>query len=91
VGVSERSYRLRLPDDSIGYVDQGAVTLADPPLRRERFPSGSVLRELPETTAPVVEVLTEERQAEVLGEFGAFALVRVPGDRVAWVRRSQGS
>jgi hypothetical protein len=89
IGVSERFYRLWLPDGSIGYVDHRAVTLADRPLRRERLPSGSVLRELPATTAPVVEVLTEEKQAEVLGEFGAFALVRVPGHRVAWISRSQ--
>jgi murein DD-endopeptidase MepM/ murein hydrolase activator NlpD len=85
--VSRRFYRVTLPDHSVGYLDEATVAPADGPLRRERLPSGSVLRELPEATAPVVEVLTEDIQADVLGEFGAFALVRVPRDRVAWVQR----
>jgi peptidoglycan LD-endopeptidase LytH len=90
MAVSQRSYRVTLPDNSIGYLDEDAVTPADRPLRRERLPAGSVLREFPGATAPVVEVLAGDLQADVLGEFGTFALIRVPRDRMAWVRRSQG-
>jgi hypothetical protein len=78
---------VRLPDDSLGYVDENAVTPADRPLRRERLRSGSVLRELPHMTAPVVEVLTDDMQVDVLGEFDTYSLVRIPRDRMVWVSR----
>jgi murein DD-endopeptidase MepM/ murein hydrolase activator NlpD len=84
MGVSQRSYRVQLPDGSIGYLDGNALTAAASAVGRQPLPSGSILRERPLDTAPVVEVTDRTLQAEVLGRFGAFALLRLPGERLVW-------
>jgi hypothetical protein len=85
VGQTATAYRLRLPDGTIGYVDQPAVVPADTPWRRERLPPGMRLRELPSETAPVIDALDQSRQVDVLGEFGGFRLVRVDAALEGWV------
>ncbi|WP_291982796.1 peptidoglycan DD-metalloendopeptidase family protein [Luteitalea sp.] len=85
VGQTATAYRLHLPDGSAGYVNQRAVTPGDTPWRRERLQAGALLRERPSATAPVIETLDEPRQADVLGTFGTFRLVRVGGELEGWV------
>ncbi len=85
LGVSQSSFRVALPDDSTGYLDANAVAPADTPLRRQRLASGAVVRHGPATSAPVVDVLADVRQVDVLGTFDRFALVRLASGRSGWV------
>ncbi len=85
VGVSERSYRIVLPDLSEGYVDASAVARVTSPLRRERADSDMALLEAPQPGAPVVAILRSGSKVEVLGQFGPFHFVRDTNQRAGWI------
>ena len=84
-GVSQAAVRLRLPDGTIGYVDASAVVPAAAPLRRARLTQGVALREGPAARSPIVTTVTTVVQAEVLGEFAGYELVRVPDGGEGWI------
>lgn len=84
-GATARAVRVVLPDQTSGYVDPAALARASVPLGRERLATGLPLRESPTATAPVMQVLAEDLQADVLGRFDDFTLVRLPADQVGWV------
>jgi len=81
------AYRVRLPDESAGYVDAATMTGIEQALTRIELDSGTVLRESPAGSAPAVDVLNATTGVEVLGEFSGFALVRLPDARLAWAAR----
>lgn len=87
LGESSRAVRLLLPDGAVGYVDSAATASTAKPLRVARLPAGTVLRERPLEAAPVVDVLTDAVQAEVIGSYSDFDLVRLAGERTAWLAR----
>lgn len=89
-GVSQRAFRVRLPDASEGYVDARAVIPADNALRREPLAAGTILRESPSEAAPTMEVLAADTHGELLGRFGDFALVRLPSARMGWIETARG-
>jgi peptidoglycan LD-endopeptidase LytH len=84
-GASERAFRVRLPDDSEGYLDAAAVVRASRPLGAQELPAGTILRESPGERSPAMEVLTAGTRGDLLGRFGDFALVRLPDARLGWV------
>jgi hypothetical protein len=86
-GVSQRTFRVRLPDAAQGYVDAAAVVRASRPLGSQPLPAGTILRETPVEAAPAMEVLTAGTRSELLGHFGDFALVRLPDARLGWAVR----
>ena len=85
IAASHRAFRVRLPDESTGYLDPQTVTTVSGPLLRTRLDSGTVLREFPGDRAPAVERVTGAVMGDVLGRFGEFALVRVPEAGTGWV------
>ena len=84
LGHTSATARVMLPDSSMGYVPSTAIASADPPLARERLASKVALLQMPATGAPVVEVLEAGVQVDVIGRFGAYRLLRVPGGRAGW-------
>ncbi len=88
LAVTARSYRVSLPDRTVGYLATDAVTPLEPPLRRDVIAAGSALRESPDAAAPVKYVVPADARADVLGEFGAFVLVRMGGATTGWVQRT---
>jgi len=89
VGVSRQSFRVTLPDNSTGYVTAAAMTTTEEPLSRGRLQPGDVVRERPLPTAPAVDTVESAVQAEILGRFELFDLVRLPSTRGGWVQRSE--
>ena len=87
-GVSLRAFRVRLPDASEGYLDAASVVRAARPLAWEELPAGTVVRESPSQAAPAMEVLPSSAPIELLGHFGDFTLIRLPGARLGWVERA---
>ena len=86
-GATARAYRIRLPDDEVGYVDASSVTDATTAVGRQRLDPGDVLLESPDDSAPVVLTIADARDAEVLGRFGAYAFVRTPDGHSGWMAR----
>lgn len=85
VAVSDRAVRVVLPDRTTGYLPATAVTAADVPLRRARLEPGTILRERPDATQPVVEIVDAVVTADVLGRLGAYEYVRVDERLAGWV------
>ena len=85
LGLSGRTYRVVLPDGSIGYLAQASVGPADRPLRHERLTREAALRQTPSTDGPVVQTLGAGVQVEVVGRFGTYRLLRAPGGRAGWL------
>jgi murein DD-endopeptidase MepM/ murein hydrolase activator NlpD/SH3-like domain-containing protein len=88
IAQTASAYRVRLPDATVGYLDQRSVEATDTPWRRERLSPGLPLRELPSTAAPVIGALKEARQVDVLGQFAGFRLVRAV-ELQGWVASTQ--
>lgn len=85
VGLAQRAVRLVLPDGTSGYVDDAAVVPAEASaLRRMRLAPGTVIQAAPVAAAPVVVRLDEAAQADVLGEFDGYLLLRVDGRPTGW-------
>ena len=82
---AHQSFRVVLPDQTIGYLDQLQVASAERPLSRVALDSGTVLREAPANSSPAVERFTSRVSGDVLGRFGEFTLVRVPVAGSGWV------
>ncbi len=87
IGASGRTYRIRLPDETVGYIDASSVSDATAALGRQRLGPGDVLREAPQGSAPVVATVAEAREADILGRFGAYAFVRTPDGDAGWVEQ----
>jgi murein DD-endopeptidase MepM/ murein hydrolase activator NlpD len=83
MAATQGAVRVRFPDGTAGYVDRAATGSADP-LGSTLLPAGSPLLEAPAAGAPAVLVLDRRASADVLGRFGDFELVQVPGARPAW-------
>jgi peptidoglycan LD-endopeptidase LytH len=88
-GAAAGWVRLRLPDQSVGYVPARAVERLDRPIARERLAAASSLRVRPEPQAPPVRVTGAAAEAPVLGRFGGYVLVELDGQR-GWVGEGAG-
>jgi murein DD-endopeptidase MepM/ murein hydrolase activator NlpD len=88
-GVTDSQLRVELPDQTSGYLDRSAVTVARSPLRQQRLTAGVVVREQPLATAPVVQTIDEPVTADVIGEFNGFSLVRPVSGLPGWVDAKQ--
>ncbi|SET43178.1 M23 family metallopeptidase [Hymenobacter actinosclerus] len=76
--------RVQLPGGSSGFVPAPAVRPAAP-LRREKLAAEAELRSFPLPGAPAVAALPAQTAVAVLGEFGAYRLVRQASGRTGWV------
>lgn len=85
MGAAQGSLRVVLPDHSVGYMAAAAMAPGDDARRRQQLMSGAVLRESPAADAPVVALLAEDVQADVLGRFDGYDFVRMPGGERGWV------
>jgi murein DD-endopeptidase MepM/ murein hydrolase activator NlpD len=90
-GVASTSARVALPDRSLGYVADAAISLAATPLRRARSAGAVVLRERPDGTAPVVDEIEDGSEVDVLGDFGNYELWRVPNGPSGWIERGRAT
>jgi murein DD-endopeptidase MepM/ murein hydrolase activator NlpD len=84
LGISQSSFRVALPDDSVGYVQANAVAPAHTPVRRDRLPPGAVILEGPAASAPVVDVFAGVGLVDVLGTFNRFDFVRLASGQSGW-------
>ncbi len=87
-GAAAGYLRVSLPDFREGYVTQKNISskildtkTADEPLR---------LLDRPLTTAPAVSTIAPNKKYEIVGEFGAFQLVR-SGDQIGWLEAVEES
>jgi peptidoglycan LD-endopeptidase LytH len=88
-GVTRSSARVVLPDRSLGYVADAAMVLATNPLRTVTSAGAAVLRERPNRTAPVVEVVEAGMEVDVLGDFAGYEFWRVRNGASGWVERER--
>ena len=85
-GATADAVRVVLPDGATGYIARGHMADVVSPIRRERLAAGIVLRDAPAERAAVARMLDQPEQADVLGRFGAFTLVRLDDRRTGWVQ-----
>jgi hypothetical protein len=85
--ATARWYRVRLPDDRVGFVAASATRAVDAPLRSERRAKPSPIRDRPTPTAATLAYLEPDRPVPVLGSFADYLLVRAPGDKIGWLAR----
>jgi murein DD-endopeptidase MepM/ murein hydrolase activator NlpD len=91
VGASGGSLRVTLPDGSVGFLDTGAVTSAERPLRFQPLRAGAQVHAQPSAASPIVHVVTDVIRADVLGRFGDFDLVRLALPfSLGWIVRAGG-
>lgn len=76
LGAVGRRVRVTLPDGVAGYLPWQALTATTDAVSRRRLAAGAVIRERPIDQAPAVHVVDAPLQAEVIGRFGAYELVR---------------
>jgi hypothetical protein len=80
-----------LPDGSVGFLDTGAVTSAERPLRFQPLRAGAQVHAQPSAASPIVHVVTDVIRADVLGRFGDFDLVRLALPfSLGWIVRAGG-
>ena len=84
-GAARGSLRLVLPDGTSGYAAVDAVRAVDDPLRRQRLPADTVLRDQPQPLAAAANVLRSAVTVQVLGRFGDYELVRGPTGESGWI------
>jgi murein DD-endopeptidase MepM/ murein hydrolase activator NlpD len=84
-GATEGWYRVRLPDDRVGFVPAASARAADVPLRSERRAVTSPIRDGPRPTAATLGHLDPDRPVPVLGRFDDYLLVRAASGRIGWL------
>jgi peptidoglycan LD-endopeptidase LytH len=89
-GVTARSHRVRLPDGSAGYVAAASLAAGGQPVRRQRLRAGDMIRESPTSAAPVVAVVDTPGDADVLGTFDQYRLVRTTDGHTGWLGEASG-
>src|SRR5688572_5142584 len=79
------SYRVRLPDDRVGYVLASTVVPADEPVGMKRVKEAREVRDAPFAAAPVVATIAPGGAVPILGRFASFLLVRVSAETIGWI------
>jgi murein DD-endopeptidase MepM/ murein hydrolase activator NlpD len=77
--------RVRLPDQTAGYLPAGALESAERPVARERLAAAAPVRTRPAPDALALQTVAAPVEAPVFGRFGDFALVETPDGRRGWV------
>jgi murein DD-endopeptidase MepM/ murein hydrolase activator NlpD len=85
LGVSGARMRVLLPDQSSGYLDQSAVTVAREAMRQQRLIAGAIVRDHPVVRAPIVHTVAQPITVDVLGQFDGFDLIRLESGALGWV------
>jgi len=88
LGTADRSYRVALPDSTVGYVDATAIAILRTPLRKVRAVTETTLRESPLPTSPVVTTAPVGAEIDVLGDFEQFSLVRIGNQDALWMEKT---
>ncbi|MGZ8457706.1 MAG: peptidoglycan DD-metalloendopeptidase family protein [Gemmatirosa sp.] len=84
-GDAARWLRVRLPDQTVGYLPAGTVEPADRPVARERLAADASVRARPARDALALHTVAAPVDAPVYGRFGDFALVETPEGTRGWV------
>ncbi len=84
LGAAAGWLRVQLPGGRSGFVPATAVRPAAA-LRREKLAVEAELQSFPLPGAPAVAALPAQTAVAVLGEFGAYRLVRQANGRTGWV------
>jgi SH3-like domain-containing protein len=81
-------YRVRLPDGLTGYVSARFTELAAVAVRVETVPQAAPIfarpLDVPQTSDLMAHVAAGD-SVDVLGQFGAYLLVRANGGREGWI------
>jgi murein DD-endopeptidase MepM/ murein hydrolase activator NlpD len=85
VGGDARWLRVRLPDQTSGYLPAAAVESAARPIGRERLALAVPVRAGPTAAAVTLRTIARAVDAPVFGRFGDFALVETPDGARGWV------
>jgi murein DD-endopeptidase MepM/ murein hydrolase activator NlpD len=83
--ATARWYRVRLPDDRVGFVLAAMTRAANVPIRQERSAVISPIRERPIPTAATLGYSDPDHPVPVLGRFGDYLLVRIANGRNGWL------
>jgi murein DD-endopeptidase MepM/ murein hydrolase activator NlpD len=85
LGATAGWYRVRLPDDRVGFVPAARTRAADVPLRTERRTVASPIRDRPTSAAATLGHVDPDRPVTVLGRFDDYLLVRAATGRTGWL------
>ena len=78
-------WRVRLPDERVGWLPTAAAEPAEGPLRERVLTVGTEVLSEPIPGAPVMAPLEPGTKVSVIGEFSGYLWVRGPGGRPGWV------
>lgn len=85
LGATAGWYRVRLPDDRVGFVPAARTRMADVPLRSERRAVASPIRDRPTPAAATLGHVDPDRPVTVLGRFDDYLFVRAATGRTGWL------
>jgi murein DD-endopeptidase MepM/ murein hydrolase activator NlpD len=89
LGLSGTRLRVMLPDQSTGYLDESAVTVARAALGQQRLDAGAVVRDQPLVHAPILHMVEQPVTVAVLGQFRGFDLIRLESGSLGWVEQTR--
>ncbi len=88
-GASSNWLRVRLPDETMGYLPASDVQSARVPIRAERLVASASLHARPSATSPIVDSIGsnsgQAASVPVIGRYGNWLLVDPPGRRRGWM------
>lgn len=84
--ASESSYRIQLPDGSIGYLTAKSLTKTNKRLQMIKVKQPQLLYSKPDTAAAVKGQLQTGDVVEVLGYFGDYQLMLQQNNETGWVK-----
>jgi murein DD-endopeptidase MepM/ murein hydrolase activator NlpD len=85
--ATEGWYRVRLPDDRVGFLPAARTRPADVPLRSERRAVPGPIRDRPTPTAAPLDHVDPAHPVPVLGRFDDYLFVRAATGRTGWLER----
>jgi murein DD-endopeptidase MepM/ murein hydrolase activator NlpD len=84
-GASGDQYRVRLPDDTVGYLAAAAVAPIDAALESTASSRDVALRARPVAGAAIVDQLAAGTELPVMGRFGDWSWVSTPTGHTGWL------
>jgi SH3-like domain-containing protein len=85
VGTSAAYYRVRLPDDTMGYIEYNRIEHAGKPLSRTNAKNDLAIRIKPTPNAAVISTIKEGTPIQVMGQNGSFSYVSIDDGASGWV------
>jgi hypothetical protein len=85
LAAASRSFRVRLPDGTVGYIGAMQVESEERPLEDRVLASATPVRREPRDGAPPMGIRPSGEELTVLGRFGSYVRVSTADGRSGWI------